>query len=89
MSTIICGEFVARETEAAVVLHLRRGSFMPCGKQDTETLCDSRPAWDTRCPPAVFAGDDKRRLCRTCSEIYARDLSRFGGVLAIPAEDVE
>lgn len=64
--------FVTCETEVACVLHVRRGTFKPCGQQDSRTLCNRKPARDTKCPvESVLAGDE--RTCRTCAELVRQE----------------
>ena len=72
MKIAMTAGLVVCETAAAVVLHLRTGSFMPCGRQNTDTLCEKRPAWDTHIPVSVFAEpiESETLRCRTCRDIF-------------------
>ena len=58
---------VVCETEVAVVLHVRRGVYQHCGKQDSMTLCGSKPAWDMKIPLQSLIRD-KAGVCRICRD---------------------
>ncbi len=62
--------FVVCETLHAMVLHVRRGSFQPCGHQDSDALCGAHPAWDTQIPlEALFAPRDPGTwICSDCKQ---------------------
>jgi len=61
--------FVVCETVHAICLHVREGQYQKCGRQDTETLCDMHPAWDTEIPlESVINLDGETRVCRICRE---------------------
>lgn len=65
--------YVVCETDVAVLLHLRQGVYQACGQQDSRTLCERKPAWDTRIPVSIFdepTVDPGTRRCRTCMEAY-------------------
>lgn len=76
----ICGvgmseleQYVVCERDAAVLLHLRQGSFQECGKQDSWTLCERAPAWDTHIPVGIFDEpivDPSTRRCKLCMARY-------------------
>ncbi len=63
--------FVICETAAAIVLHVRKGGFQECGHQDSDTLCGTRPAWDTRIPLEIISSSNpESRICRDCKRTY-------------------
>lgn len=66
--------YVVCETEAAIVYHLRKGIFQQCGEQDSRTLCNRKPASDTRIPVTLFDADAHidpgTRRCGRCMEAY-------------------
>ncbi len=63
------GEYVVCETVHAAVLHVRRGIFLPCGKQDSNALCGSKPAWDTEIP-LEFILQAEKGVCSECQVLY-------------------
>lgn len=61
-------DYVVCETEAAYVWHVREGSYKPCGKQDSRTLCGSKPAWDLEGAAVSCVRDGGKGMCCVCSE---------------------
>lgn len=72
-------DYVVCETEGAIVYHLRKGVFQPCAEQDSLTLCDRKPAWDTKIPVTLFDEtahiDPGTRRCRVCMDAYQGQLN--------------
>lgn len=74
-------QFVVCETIAAIVLHVRQGTFQKCGHQDSETLCGSHPAWDTQIPvEVILSPNPESRICGICKNLLMDHLKEKNDV---------